>query len=70
MANFSRFGSPSKEWQEHVEKYGPPPETPISKMSTLAIQRSTNAGREETSAKQMKTEGENSLQTCNLRSHS
>jgi hypothetical protein len=70
MANFSRFGSLSEEWQQHVEKYGPPPETPIGKMSTLAIQRSTNAGREETSAKQMKTEGENRLQICNSRSHS
>jgi hypothetical protein len=70
MANFSRFGSLSEEWQQYVEKYGPPLETPIGKMSTLAIQRSTNAGREELSAKQMKTEGENRLQTCNSKSHS
>ena len=49
------------EWNEHVEKYGPAPETPIGKMSALAIQRSTNAGREEASAKQMKIEGNSTL---------
>ncbi|KAE9369788.1 hypothetical protein N431DRAFT_381125 [Stipitochalara longipes BDJ] len=57
MADFSSFGYPSREWQEHVAKYGPAPETPIGKMPALAIQRSTNAGREEASAKQMKVEG-------------
>jgi hypothetical protein len=61
MANFSRFAAPSKEWQEHVDKYGPAPETPISKMPVVAIQRSTNAHREEMSAKDMKTEGERSI---------
>lgn len=59
MTDFSRFGYPSTEWEDHVEKYGPPPETPIGKMSAVAIQRSTNAGREEASAQQMMAEGEN-----------
>ncbi|KAN0102075.1 alpha/beta-hydrolase [Hyaloscypha variabilis] len=57
MADFSKFGYPSREWQEHVAKYGPAPEAPIGKVPALAIQRSTNAGREEASAKQMKIEG-------------
>jgi acetyl esterase/lipase len=57
MADFSKFGYPSREWQEHVAKYGPAPETSVGKVPALAIQRSTNAGREEASAKQMKIEG-------------
>jgi hypothetical protein len=63
MADFSRFATPSKEWQEHVEKYGPVPETPVGKMPAVAIQRSTNARREEVSAKYMKTEGEHLILT-------
>jgi hypothetical protein len=59
MADFSRFGIPSREWLEHIEKFGPAPETPVGKTSALAIQRSTNADREEISAQQMKTEGRN-----------
>lgn len=58
MADFSRFGKPSKEWQDHVEKYGATPEVPVGKMTAVAIQKSVNAGREELSAKQMKDEGE------------
>jgi hypothetical protein len=58
MADFSRFGNPSKEWQDHVEKYGPPPEVPIGKVPAVSIQRSTNQGRDEISEKLMKEEGE------------
>lgn len=57
MADFSRFGTPSKEWQDHVEKYGPPPDVPIGKVPAVAIQKSTNKIRDEASEKQMKDEG-------------
>jgi hypothetical protein len=59
MTDYSRFGIPSREWQEHVEKFGPAPDTPIGKMPAVAIQQSTNASREEVSAQQMKAEGKN-----------
>jgi hypothetical protein len=58
MAEFSRFGNPSQEWQEHVERYGPPPDVPIGKVPAVTIQKSTNKSRDEASEKQMKDEGE------------
>jgi hypothetical protein len=57
MADFSELARPSKEWQHHVEVYGTPLPAPIGKMSPVAMQKSTNDGRDEASSRQIIEEG-------------
>jgi acetyl esterase/lipase len=57
MADFSEFGTPSKEWTEHQARYGPFPPAPIETQTAEEIQLATNQGREKISSSQMLSEG-------------
>jgi hypothetical protein len=57
MADFSRFGTPSKEWNDYAEKYGLPLQLARPGLNPVALQKSTNEGRETDSARRMREEG-------------
>ena len=57
MTDYSRFADSTKEWEEHIEKYGKAPEVPVGSMIPLEIQRTINSGREQLAEKQILDEG-------------
>ncbi|OBT81730.1 hypothetical protein VE02_08889 [Pseudogymnoascus sp. 03VT05] len=56
MADFSKFGEISNEWNDYVRIYGTPPPLPVGKVALEKLQETTNRSREEASMRHMAQE--------------